>query len=149
VARTSFLSDVSREILEREREAAAGRVEQLEHESAALRVLGAHVEEELDKARCTLRDTEELLGLAPQVPLEALNGELRGRRLRELAVSLLRERRGEEAEIHYREWLELLQAAGVRVGGKDPAATFLAQISAAPEIESVQPRSGRYRLKTS
>lgn len=141
------LSDRARAIVEQQREAAAQRVDQLSAESRALRVLADEVDEELRRTSQVLQEAEELLGIAPQVPIESLNGELRGRRLREVAVELLRLRKGKDAEIHYREWFELLRASGVRVGGKDPAATFLAQISGAPEVESVRPRSGVYRLK--
>jgi len=122
-------------------------VEQLSDESKALRALADEVDEELRKSSKVLQEAEELLGISPQVPIESLNGELRGRRLREVAVELLRQRKGERAVIHYTEWFELLRASGVRVGGKDPKATFLAQISGAPEVESVRPRSGLYALK--
>jgi hypothetical protein len=40
-----------------------------------------------------------------------------------------------------------MTAAGVRIGGKDPTATFLTQIVKSADIESVRPRSGLYRLK--
>jgi hypothetical protein len=143
------LSGKARAIVEREREAAARRVEELRTESKALRSLAEQVDEELRRSSQSLQHAEELLGIAPQVPIDALNGELRGRRLREVAIELLRMRKGDEAEIHYREWFELLRAHGVRVGGKDPAATFLAQIAGASDVESVRPRSGLYRLKTS
>ena len=141
------LSDKTRTIVEQQREAAAERVEQLSEESRALRALADEVDEELRKSSKVLQEAEELLGIAPQVPIESLNGELRGRRLREVAVELLRLRKGDRAVIHYTEWFELLRASGVRVGGKDPMATFLAQISGAPEVESVRPRSGLYCLK--
>lgn len=141
------LTAEARRVVEREREAAAGRVEQLTRESKALRSLADQVEEELRRSSMVLRQAEELLGVAPQVPIDALDGELSGRRLREVAVELLRQRKGDGAEIHYRAWFELLRASGVRVGGKDPTATFLAQVSSAPEIESVRPRSGVYRLR--
>jgi hypothetical protein len=142
------LTGASREIVERERETAAARVDQLRREAEALRSLAAEVDEELRSSSRILQHAEELLGLAPQIPIDDLQGELRGRRLREIAIELLRSRRGERAEIHYREWLDLLQSTGARVGGKNPAATFLTQIASAPEVESVRPRSGRYRLKS-
>lgn len=142
------LNGKARKIVERERESAARRVEELKSESKALHSLAEQVDEELRKSSRSLRHAEELLGIAPQVPIDALSGELRGRRLREVAVELLRMRRGDKAEIHYRDWFELLCENGVRVSGKDPAATFLAQITSSPDIESVRPRSGIYRLKT-
>ena len=144
----SLLSDESRAIVERRRVAAAARVEELKRESEALHSLATHVDEELRKSTRVLQDAEEMLGLAAQVPFDALHGELRGRRLREVAVELLRDRKGEDAEIHYRELLALLQARGVRVGGKNPAATLLTQLVNAPDVESVRPRSGLYKVKT-
>lgn len=93
-----------------------------------------------------LRTIQEMLGLAPQLSLDAYSGDLRGRRLREVAVQILRQRRAPGEVVHYREWYALLTDAGVRVAGKDPLATFLTQVSQAPEVKSVRPRSGLYRL---
>jgi hypothetical protein len=90
---------------------------------------------------------DEMLGLAPQLSLDALHGELRGQRLRETAVELLRQKKGVGSVVHYREWYSLLLEAGVRVAGKDPLATFLTQVARAPGVESVRPRSGLYRLR--
>jgi len=42
-------------------------------------------------------------------------------------------------------WFDLLTAAGFRVAGRDPIATFLTQVGRANEVESVRPRSGLYR----
>lgn len=95
-----------------------------------------------------LRHIDEMLGLAPQLSLEALHGELRGRRLREIAVELLRQKKGVGAVVHYRDWYELVLEAGLRVAGKDPLATFLTQIARAPGVESVRPRSGLYKLRS-
>ena len=91
---------------------------------------------------------DEMLGRAPQLSLESMHEELRGKKLQEIAVEVLRQRHGDEATVHYRDWFELLQDAGVRVAGKDPLASFLTQIARAPEVESVRPRSGLYRLRT-
>lgn len=90
---------------------------------------------------------DEMLGLAPQLSLEESDNGLRGRRLREIAVELLKKRKRPGEEIHYREWYELLGGAGLTIAGKDPLATFLTQIARAPGVESVRPRSGLYRLK--
>jgi hypothetical protein len=49
--------------------------------------------------------------------------------------------------VHYRDWYGLLRAAGYRVRGKDPLASFLAQISRATDVEPVGSRSGKYRLR--
>jgi hypothetical protein len=78
--------------------------------------------------------------------IDAYSGELRGRRLREVAVQILRQRRAPGEVVHYRDWYELVIGAGVRVAGKDPLATFLTQVSQAAEVKSERPRSGLYRL---
>jgi hypothetical protein len=143
-----ILSEQARIVVEHEREAVVARVEDLERQSAALHTVVDGVDRELERAERLLRHMDEMLGLAPQLALEATEGELRGQRLREIAVQILRERKGVGTEIHYTEWFELVTKAGVRVGGKAPIATFLTQIAKASEVESVRPRSGLYRLKS-
>ena len=44
--------------------------------------------------------------------------------------------------IHYKQWYGLLTAAEHRVAGKDPVATFLAQVHRAPEVERIGSRTG-------
>lgn len=134
------------EQVRREHAVVAQRVADLRAQSQRLHELVERVDGELDEATRMLRAIDEMLGLAPQLSLDAYSGELRGRRLREIAVQLLRQRRGVGAEIHYRDWYELVTGVGVRVAGKDPLATFLTQVSQASEVESVRPRSGLYRL---
>ncbi len=124
----------------------ARRVEELRDQSQRLHALTERVDEELEEAMRMLRSIEEMLGIAPQLSIEAFSGELRGRRLREIAIQILRQRRDPGEIVHYREWYALVTGAGVRVAGKDPLATFLTQLSQAPEVESVRPRSGLYRL---
>jgi hypothetical protein len=89
---------------------------------------------------------DEMLGLAPQLSLDA-HGELRGQKLQEIAVELLRQEKGVGVEVHYKDWYGLLLEAGLVVGGKDPLATFLTQVGRAANVESVRPRSGLYRLR--
>jgi hypothetical protein len=122
------------------------RVESLHEQSQRLHALTQRVDEELEDAKQMLRGIEEMLGIAPQLSIHAYSSELRGRRLREIAVEILRQQRAPGEVVHYREWYELVTHAGIRVGGKDPLATFLTQVSQAPEVESVKPRSGLYRL---
>jgi hypothetical protein len=129
-----------------ERPVIEARIAELREQSRRLHALTDRLDQELDEALRVLRGIEEMLGEAPQLSLDAFNGEIRGRRLREIAVELLRQRRTPDDVIHYREWYDLLVAAGVRVAGKDPLATFLTQINQAPEVASVKPRSGLYRL---
>jgi hypothetical protein len=87
-----------------------------------------------------------VLGREPQLRLDEAHLRLRGRRLEEVALKVLTEERGPEAEVHYREWFELLRQKGFLVAGKEPVNTFLAQINRSGAIEKVGHRSGRYRL---
>jgi hypothetical protein len=125
----------------------AARVADLRRQSESLHAVVEQVDGDLASAERLLQRMDEVLGLAPQLAIEDLGEELRGQRLREVAVEVLRLRRGVGVVIHYTEWFELLVREGVRVGGKDAAATFLTQIRKAPEVESVRPRSGLYRLR--
>lgn len=141
------LSDHVRSTVEGERDVVARRLEDLQAQAARLRVVAEAVEAEVAETARLLRNIDEMLGLAPQLTMDALTGELRGQKLQEVAVELLRQRRGAGAVVHYREWFDLLAGAGVTVAGKDPLATFLTQIGRAPSVESVRPRSGLYRLR--
>jgi len=89
---------------------------------------------------------DEILGIAPQLSLDA-HGPLRGQKLQEIAVEVLRQKRGAGVPVHYRDWFELLLDTGMTVAGKDPLSTFLTQVAKAPQVESVRPRSGVYRLR--
>lgn len=140
------LSEGARRVIASEREAVAARVGELRRQSASLHLVVDQVDADLVSAERLLRRIDEMLGLASQLAIEDLRDELRGQRLREVAVAVLRERRGIGAVIHYREWFDLVTQEGVRVGGKNPDATFLTQIAKAPQVESVRPRSGLYRL---
>ncbi len=140
------LSDHVRSAVGAEREAVAARLEALRAQAERLHVVAEVVDRDVDETARLLRHMDEILGLAPQLSLESLDGEVRGQKLREIAVELLRQKKGRGAVIHYRDWYELVRAAGVRVAGKDPLATFLTHVSRADGIESVRPRSGLYRL---
>lgn len=143
------LSKEASKIVERERRTVAERLEGLREQSARLHALAEAVDRGVEETARLLRGIDEILGTAPQLSLEALNGEVRGQKLRELAVEILRQTKGGGAEIHYRDWYALLVEAGVRVAGKDPVAAFLTQLSRTPGVESVRPRSGLYRLRAS
>jgi hypothetical protein len=141
------LSEKAHAIVADERAAVAARVAELQRQSQSLHALVAELDAELANAARLLRQMDEVLGTEPQLPLDTTDTELRGRRLREVAVDVLRAHRGPEATIHYTEWFELLTSAGVAIGGKNPIATFLTQIGKADAVESVRPRSGLYRLR--
>jgi Family of unknown function (DUF6361) len=142
------LSDHVRETVEREREVIAARLSSLREQSQRIHEVAETIDNDLEDAARLLRTMDEMLGRAPQLALESMHEELRGKKLQEIAVELLRRRHGAGATVHYREWFRLLQEAGVRIGGKDPLATFLTQIARAPAVESVRPRSGLYRLRS-
>jgi hypothetical protein len=136
------LSEHVRETVEQEREVVAVRLAALQEQSRRLHELVAGIEE----TGRLLRSIDEMLGLAPQLSIDSMHGELRGRKLQEIAVELLRQKREPGTIIHYKDWFELLGEAGLNVAGKDPLASFLTQIARAPAVESVRPRSGLYRL---
>lgn len=140
------LSEHLQNAVAQEREVVATRLAALREQSLRLHELVEQVDRNVEETARMLRGMDEMLGLAPQLSLEALHGELRGKRLRDIAVELLRQKRGAGTIVHYREWYELLLDAGIRVAGRDPLATFLTQIARAPGVESVRPRSGLYRL---
>jgi hypothetical protein len=141
------LSDHVRAAVEGEREVVVERLATLRAQAERLHAVVDELDRNVEEAAHLLRQIDEMLGLAPQLSLEALHGELRGRRLREIAVDLLRQKKDVGEAVHYKDWYQLLLEAGVRVAGKDPLATFLTQIARAPGVESVRPRSGLYRLR--
>jgi hypothetical protein len=140
------LSEHVQRAVEEEREVVAARLAELRAQYARLQGLAEQIDSDIDETARVLRGMDEMLGRAPQLSLDALHGELRGKRLREIAVQLLRETRGDGAVIHYREWFDLVLEAGGKVAGRDPLATFLTQIARAPDVISERPRSGLYRL---
>jgi hypothetical protein len=62
---------------------------------------------------------------------------LRGAQIREAAVQLLVRSGSTRRALHYQEWLGLLEREGLSVAGKDPAATFLTQISRSPVLRRI------------
>lgn len=140
------LSDGVESVVRAEREIVFDRHAALLKQSRRLHELVEQVDAELAETASVLRRMDDLLGLAPQLSIDALDGELRGGQLQEVAVRILRERRAPGEEIHYRDWYRLLLEVGLRVGGRDPVGTFLTQIARAREVERVRPRSGLYRL---
>lgn len=143
----AHLSEHVQQAVEQEREIVAARLEELREQSARLHELVDKVDVDVEKTTRLLRRMDEMLGIAPQLSLEA-QGELRGQKLQEIAIDLLRQTKGAGVAVHYREWFELLLEAGLHVAGRDPLNTFLTQVARAPQVESVRPRSGLYRLRS-
>ena len=103
------------------------------------------LEAELASDQHLLREIEELTERRPQLRIERLDRELRGQRLREVAVEILRRRGGDDA-IHYREWFSLLRAEGWEIRSKNPVNSFLTEIGRTADVERVGHRTGMYRL---
>jgi len=111
-----------------------------------LRTLADRLEENAARDEHLLGEFAALLGRDAQLRLEDFDYRLRGQRLREVAVEILRREVGPGQPIHYKQWYALLNAAGHKIGGRDPVATFLAQAHRADGVESVARRTGRFRL---
>jgi hypothetical protein len=138
----------SDEILERERRCLIERVAQLERRVETHREVLEQLEPQLAADQRLLREIEELTDRRPQMRLERLDRELRGRRLREVAVEVLRRRGGGDA-LHYREWFSLVRADGWEIRGRDPLNTFLTEVGRTDGVERVGQRTGLYRLVAS
>jgi hypothetical protein len=132
--------------VEAERGVVAARLEALREQSVRLHALVDEVDNDVAETARMLRRMDEILGIAPQLSLDA-HGELRGQKLQEIAVEILRQKKGAGVAVHYREWFAMLLEAGMEIAGRDPLSTFLTQVARAPEVESVKPRSGLYRLR--
>jgi hypothetical protein len=112
-----------------------------------LRDLAEHVEAQVAQDERLMGQLEGVLGLRAQMQIEQLDRELGGKRLLEVAIAVLERELEPGQPIHYKDWFALLRAAGFRVKGQDPVASFLAQLSRSPRVEAVGQRSGRYRLR--
>jgi hypothetical protein len=146
VAVSSLSEDFTVALKSEYKSLAAGIATQRER-ADRLRLLAEQAEEQAARDERALREIEELLGLAPQMRLEHLDRRLRGQRLREVAVEVLAERHPTGEPIHYREWYELLRQAGYAVGGRDPLATFLAQVNRSSRVRRIGRRTGLYVLQ--
>lgn len=124
------------------------RVEQSRERAERLRELADQAQQQIATEEKLLHDLAGILGLSTQTSIEDLNGRLRGQRLRDVAVQILTERLDPSEPIHYRAWFNLVREQGYAVAGKDPLATFLAQVSRAEQVKSLGKRSGLYLLHT-
>ena len=127
--------------------AMATRVREARERADRLRALAEHSEAQAVRDEELLAELEAVLGLSDQLRLENLDPRLGGQRLEQIAVELLRQQREFGATIHYREWFALIRKAGYQVTGKDPLATFLAQLRRSEDVEAVGRRTGLYRLR--
>jgi hypothetical protein len=129
-----------------QRQGLLGRIEQQQEQLEGLRGVVRELEDRLAHDEHVLREIDEVLGREPQLRLDDANMRLRGRRLEDVALKVLVDEYGPEAEVHYREWFELLRAKGHLVAGKEPLNTFLAQINRSQAVERVGRRTGLYRI---
>jgi hypothetical protein len=127
--------------------ALARRIEAQAEQAERLRLLADRIDEQTQRERSLLEQLESALGRSVQLSIDDIDGRLRGQRLLDVAIKLLDEQVGRGQPVHYRDWFQLLQSHGYRVGGKDPLGTFLAQINRAEAVEKVGKRTGRYRLR--
>jgi hypothetical protein len=102
---------------------------------------------EADRIARTIREIGELLGIEDQLSITELHDELRGERLREVAAKVIWQHFREGDVVHYKQWFDLVVAEGHRIGGKNPAATFLTQVARVSTVERMGRRSGLYKLK--
>ncbi|MDO8185974.1 hypothetical protein Q5424_05800 [Conexibacter sp. JD483] len=122
------------------------RLERGRERATRLRVLAELAADQVESDERLLRSLAEALGISPQATIDHLDGALRGQRLREIAVDVFAKHHRPGDAIHYRDWFELLLQENFTVAGRDPLATFLAQISRSEAVEAVGRRTGRYRL---
>jgi LPS O-antigen subunit length determinant protein (WzzB/FepE family) len=113
-----------------------------------LRRLAEHLEARVADEEHALRELEGALGMRAQLQIEQLDRALRGRRVAEVAVAILKRELQPGQVVDYKDWFALLQSAGFRVAAKDPLGSFLAHVSRSSEVESLGDRSGRYRLRS-
>ncbi len=140
------LSDGLRAAAERERGIVLRRVGELTEQADRLSGLLEGVEADLAGANRLVCQLDEMLGIARQIPITDPGGVLRGQRIRAVAIQVLKRHRRSRDTLHYREWYDLVVRDGHRVAGRDPVATFLADLSKAPEVERVGRRTGLYKL---
>jgi len=142
----SDLVGCSDRVLDAERCALVERIEELQRRVELHRTVFERLTEQLANEQRLLREIEELQDRRPQLRLERLDRELKGRRLQEVAVDVLRRRAGPDAVVHYREWFSMLQAEGFEVGGRNPVNTFLTNVNRSASVQRVGERSGLYCL---
>jgi hypothetical protein len=129
-----------------ERDLLGARLAEAQERVEHFETRAAEAREEAKSLADSIRAIEEVAGLAPQLAMCELSEELRGERLREVALEVLQRLSASGDPVHYRIWFEALVQSGFRVSGRDPLATFLTQITRIDKVESVGRRSGLYRL---
>jgi hypothetical protein len=140
------VADASVTPIEAEYAAVFARVTEQRERAEQVRALAEQLEENASRDERLLVELAALIGRDAQLRLEDLDQRLRGQRLREVALEILSREVGPGAPIHYKDWYGLLLAAGHKVGGRNPVATFLAQVHRCERVESIGQRTGRFQL---
>src|SRR6266511_5941002 len=130
-----------------ERQLLATRLAEAHERIDHFETLASEARDEAQSLAASIRAIEEVAGLAPQMAICEISEELRGERLREVALEVLQRLSTSGDPVHYRIWFEALVESGYRVIGKDPLATFLTQVSRIDRVERIGRRSGLYRLR--
>ncbi len=129
-----------------EREELVARYEECRARHDEHAALAAEAAREAERCLRTIRELGEMLQIEDQLSLTELSDELRGQRLRAVAADVLWRHFKAGDVLHYKQWLELVVSEGHRVGGRNPAATFLTQIARIETVERVARRTGLYRV---
>jgi hypothetical protein len=130
-----------------ERDALAARLIDVQARVDHLDALAAEAREEAESLGASIRAIEEVASLAPQLAFCEISEELRGERLREVALEVLCRLSSSGEAVHYRVWFDSVVDSGYRVSGRDPLATFLTQVTRIDRVEKIGHRSGLYRLR--
>ena len=130
-----------------ERDVLASRLAEAQERVEHFETVASEAREEAKSLADSIHAIEEVAGLAPQLAICEISEELRGERLREVALEVLQRLSASGDPVHYRIWFDALVQSGYRILGRDPLATFLTQITRIEKVESVGRRSGLYRLR--
>jgi hypothetical protein len=147
MARADVVSSEFLEAARLERDVLVARLAEVQERVEHFETLASETREEARSLAHSIHAIEEVAGLAPQLAMCEISEELRGERLREVALEVLQRLSTSGDPVHYRIWFDALVQSGYRILGRDPLATFLTQITRIEKVESVGRRSGLYRLR--
>lgn len=147
MARADVVSSEFLEAARLERDVLVARLAEVQERVEHFETLASETREEARSLAHSIHAIEEVAGLAPQLAMCEISEELRGERLREVALEVLQRLSTSGDPVHYRIWFDTLVQSGYRILGRDPLATFLTQITRIDKVESVGRRSGLYRLR--
>jgi hypothetical protein len=147
VARAESASSDFLKAAKAERDLLADRLAEVQQRIEHFEALATAAREKAESLSASIRAIEEVAGLAPQLAICEISEELRGERLRDVALEMLERLSASGDPVHYRIWFEALVRSGYRLSGRDPLATFLTHVTRIESVERVGRRSGLYRLR--